>query len=582
MKLISINIGLILAASLTVTSCTNLDETVYSQVMSSNYYKSREDIVRAVLSPFEHAYWTCTLKFEGMEESGDQIITPTRDVGSWYDNGRWIRAHTHTWNIDEGPVRIGDPWSSYYVGIGKCNLVMNDLDQQDASKLNISAEEKESFKLQLRALRAWFHYYLFDGYRNIIIDTKSGSENPEDMKQVSPQQAFDWLETELKDLVEKLPAKTGNDGNGNSQGTFTKAAAATMLVRLYLNAEKYIGQEHWQDCIEMCKRITNREFGNYQLGKTWYEVFDWNNETSNEVIFAFPSTFGGTHWAFDTSSRTIYWRCLPVLSHVQLGITDNGGPNPQWVLSPSFDNDGSLFNYKLGMVTQKFAKYPGDVRYKQYKNTGVNQREGMFFLEGYIRDLNGVIQKINGYNLYLLDRVGSYDETAAQKTIAAGKPTESTLINGDWNSGLSAVKYPMYPTGNSGRLESDYVEMRLPEVIYSEAECLLRQGHVEEAAVLLNSVRKRNYPQAYWQQVLYAPEGNAKLDMDEMLDEWGREFLTEARRRIDLIRFGRFEDAWWDKPAEKDTHTELWPLLRKELNSNLNLRQNPGYEDITR
>ena len=96
MKLISINIGFILAASLTVTSCTNLDETVYSKVMSSNYYKSREDIVRAVPNPFEHAYQTCTLKFEGMEESGDQIITPTRDVGSWYDNGRWVRAHTHT------------------------------------------------------------------------------------------------------------------------------------------------------------------------------------------------------------------------------------------------------------------------------------------------------------------------------------------------------------------------------------------------------------------------------------------------------------------------------------------------------
>ena len=140
----------------------------------------------------------------------------------------------------------------------------------------------------------------------------------------------------------------------------------------------------------------------------------------------------------------------------------------------------------------------------------------------------------------------------------------------------------MYPTGNSGHLESDYVEMRLPEVIYSEAECLLRQGKADEAALLLNSVRKRNYPQTYWQQVLYVPEGKVKLDMDEMLDEWGREFLTEARRRIDLIRFGRFEDAWWDKPAEKDAHTELWPLMRSVLNSNLNLRQNPGYEDITR
>ena len=55
-------------------------------------------------------------------------------------------------------------------------------------------------------------------------------------------------------------------------------------------------------------------------------------------------------------------------------------------------------------------------------------------------------------------------------------------------------------------------------------------------------------------------EGRVKLDMDEMLDEWGREFLAESRRRTDLIRFGRFQEAWWDKKADADTHYELFPL----------------------
>ena len=111
---------------------------------------------------------------------------------------------------------------------------------------------------------------------------------------------------------------------------------------------------------------------------------------------------------------------------------------------------------------------------------------------------------------------------------------------------------------------------------------LLRLGNKNEAARLLNSVRKRNYPQSYWPQVLYAPEGSVNLDMNEMLDEWGREFLTEGRRRIDLIRFGRFQDAWWDKATETDSHTDIWPLTRTTLQSNLNLKQNPGYEDIQR
>lgn len=47
-----------------------------------------------------------------------------------------------------------------------------------------------------------------------------------------------------------------------------------------------------------------------------------------------------------------------------------------------------------------------------------------------------------------------------------------------------------------------------------------------------------------------------------MLDEWGREFLAESRRRTDLIRFGRFQDAWWDKKRDADTHYELFPFHR--------------------
>ena len=68
--------------------------------------------------------------------------------------------------------------------------------------------------------------------------------------------------------------------------------------------------------------------------------------------------------------------------------------------------------------------------------------------------------------------------------------------------------------------------------------------------------------------------------MEEMLDEWGREFLMEGRRRIDLIRFGRFQEAWWDKAAESDNHTNLMPLARTVLEQNPYLTQNPGYPGI--
>ena len=131
---------------------------------------------------------------------------------------------------------------------------------------------------------------------------------------------------------------------------------------------------------------------------------------------------------------------------------------------------------------------------------------------------------------------------------------------------------------DSGQMESDFVEIRLAEVIYSLAECKFREGKVDEAARLLNTVRRRNYPENAVAKYLYAPEGPVTLTQAELLDEWGREFFHEGRRRTDLIRFDKFcKGIWWDKTPDKDNHTEIFPLHRDVLSSNPALKQNAGY-----
>ena len=157
------------------------------------------------------------------------------------------------------------------------------------------------------------------------------------------------------------------------------------------------------------------------------------------------------------------------------------------------------------------------------------------------------------------------------------------MANGDHNSGWHLVKYPFYRDGDPGAIEADYAAIRLAEIYYSLAECKLRAGDAEGAGKLLNTVRKRYYPADKYTEYLYKPEGNVTLTEAEMLDEWGREFIGELRRRTDLIRWNKFsQGTWWDKKPDADTHTELFPLHRNILGSNLKLKQNPGYEDISR
>ena len=86
----------------------------------------------------------------------------------------------------------------------------------------------------------------------------------------------------------------------------------------------------------------------------------------------------------------------------------------------------------------------------------------------------------------------------------------------------------MYSNNDPGAGESDFAEIRLPEIIYSLAECKLRSGKKSEAGKLLNSVRRRNYPAENLNDVLYAPEGKINLDEKEMLDEWAANSSPKA------------------------------------------------------
>jgi hypothetical protein len=593
-KFISKALSVLLA--LGTVSCVDLGENVYSSLLSANYYTQKSDIIKAVFRPFEHYFESVQRHVPMQEYPSDVFMTPQMDSYGWWDGGKWSDWHTHNWQDISGDLvrsHIADVWTNTYQGIGQCNLVLDDIKRLDHDRFpDITEDEWNSFESQLRTMRAYGYLVVFNYFRNCQLITSSSTEENEKVerkKQVAPEVMYNFIETELLACLDLLPVKLGSAGPGVQQGMFTKAAAATLLVRLYLNTEAWMGYEAYDKCEAMCTRILNGEFGDYSLSPTWYGPFDWDNENCNEVIFGFPASFGTTSWHMQNDYRTIYGRGLPFNCMDYLDIKEGGSRNPKWHLSPSYDNNnprrlfsGAPYNYKLGCPTQKFLKYPGDLRYMQYKNTGNNTREGMFFLEGYIIDSKGNRAKsASNYDIYLLDQCGGFTTGAPTSTITDAARKESTLFNGDMNSGLYCVKYPFYPYSGGAFIESDYTVMRLAEIYYSKAECLYRKGDVNGAGALLNEVRARNYSN-FNSNIAYRGShgGSVELTDQEFLDEWMREFIFEGRRRDDLIRWDRFEEAWWDKPAEKDKHNRIYPLSKTILEQNLYLVQNPGYPGL--
>ena len=126
--------------------------------------------------------------------------------------------------------------------------------------------------------------------------------------QVSPQEMFNFIESELIESISLLDKKQGTGGNKIKQGQWNQAGAAALLVRLYLNAEKWIGTPKYTECATYAQKIIDGEYGTYSIADRWDAPYDWNNDTCDEVIYAFTCALTRARHHYDNS---MYWWSLP-------------------------------------------------------------------------------------------------------------------------------------------------------------------------------------------------------------------------------------------------------------------------------
>jgi hypothetical protein len=118
------------------------------------------------------------------------------------------------------------------------------------------------------------------------------------------------------------------------------------------------------------------------------------------------------------------------------------------------------------------------------------------------------------------------------------------------------------------------VILRLADVYLMRAEARLRgAGDIAGALSDLNTVRSARTAR------FTAPPLN-EIDLDILFRERGFEFYWEMQRRTDMIRFGKYEDAWTEK-TNNDPLMRIFPIPQTALDGASSipgyLTQNPGY-----
>ena len=416
----------ILSAML-VSSCTDLNEDLYSSIPDESFGKTPAEIQALIggayssMRGFEDgitiSYPTNQVFFIN-EVSSDEAVIPTRGT-DWYDGGMYQDMKKHTWKADNYLVLA--VWRYFYSGIAKVNSII-----YQVNKSGLTEAEKKPIFAELNAIRAYYYLELLDLYGNVPIVT-----NFEDLKlpsNSSRQEVFNFVE---KELTEALPYLRG----GVVYSKFTKNVAYSLLARLYLNAEVYTGKARWADCLKMTQNIQG-----YTLNPDYFGNFITQNETSPEIVLSIP---------YDSQAGTLGNYLSSMSMHYMHRFT----------MSPTGDYPWSA----NGISAQ-----PGVYSSFDEKDT---RRNAMV--------IGDQINKATG-NVIIMDSGEPLSYTEAI----------SNFTNAKQNEGARLRKYEMKP-GEKWERDHDWVLIRYSEILMMQAECYVRMGNPASAKPIMDQVLAR-------------------------------------------------------------------------------------------
>lgn len=442
------------------------------------------------------------------------------------DQSRFWAAQQHTTDETIGPTR-GPDWDdngvwrvlhshSWNADHGFLRDTYRELLQtQFAASSVLEKSPTAQQAAEARFLRAFSMFCVLDGWDQVPFrsDLQDLKKLPETKKGAA---AADFLIGELTAIINDLPATSIIKANKN--------AARALLMKLYLNKGVYANRAaptfaaaDMAQVISLADQITG-----FSLTPNFYDNFSPNNSAaSTELIWALENTNG----------------------------VRGGNNQSRWYCTLHYNNRPGGWN-GFTTLSDFYDKFEAVDKRRGDSYTGVTNVSGLRvgLLLGQQFDQNGTALK---------DRSGApLAFTREVKLKETGSNLEVT--------GIRVIKYPP-DYAKEFPAENEYVVFRYADVMLMKAEALLRTGNSAGALAIVNQIRARSTATPL-----------VTLTADNLLDERGRELYWEGWRRNDLIRFGKFLNAWQEKGASTAERL-LFAIPNEQLAVNPNLEQNPGY-----
>ncbi|MFI3321874.1 MAG: RagB/SusD family nutrient uptake outer membrane protein [Rikenellaceae bacterium] len=449
---------------------------------------------------------------------------------SWADT--WVSAvNSITWNTAQVESIEGVYQRCMYI-VALTNEFMKNVGNAPSS---INQAE---YGAEARFNRALAYYTLMDMFALPPFITESNySINPSPLTRT---ELFNWIESELLEIVDALPTKTAQYGRAD------KGAANALLARMYLNAEVYTGVDRYSDCVAACNSIISSN--SYALADDYAALFMADNgenvNAAQEIIF--PVIFDGIlTQSYGMGAIMLGSRGSSV------GTVDSYGCEGGW---DGFRSTGNLVR-SFEFESSNESNWNSD---------NIKDKRGIFYSDGKSLDITS-------------SAIGTF-------TTEGWSVYKYTNKNSDGSNGQNKA----FP-------DTDFPMFRLADVYLMYAEAVARGGSggdISTAVGYVNALRKRGYGDdsgaidSSWLSATASIAGSdTKVAFGNILNERARELYWEGTRRTDLIRYDLFTSSsyvWAEKGGViggvgVDSRYNVFPIPQTDMGVNSNLQQNPGY-----
>jgi len=447
-------------------------------------------------------------------------------------------------NWDASTKVISYPYYRLYMAISYCNEFLRECTEDKLQSRGVYEDLKNdyvNYRAEARFLRAYCYSMICDLYGSAPYadETMEVGTIP---AQKTRKEIYDYVISETESLISDLVV-VGN----KEYGRIDQAAAWFLLTRVYLNAQVWVGEDHYADAYRYAKMIIDSK--KYPLASDYRNIFLADNSDCSEIIWGLEQDADYTQGSAGTNFLIKALVNGSMNNYFLTGVGTRGWGNARvkTQLVDKFAASDQLFDANDPWGDNKMDKRAQFFTIDHTKNTW---KEGKDFQKDFA----------NGYACIKWRNV-----TKDRKELVDGGTVYSSV---------------------------DYPAFRTADAYLMAAEAILRGGGGtrSEALSYVNEVRNRAYLSGnYGTSSVSGAISDSDLTLDFILDERARELYTENVRRTDLIRFGKYTKGYnWDWKGsdgkagnyvgkDVDDKYMLFPIPQDEFTTNPNLTQNSDY-----